>query len=307
MSKLKITRRELGKLNIMKFLKISYIYLMCLSLANAMETNITEKIKHTILTKDFAINTIESYKKGGLLFRRVIAIQPVEYKPNPSLDPTQKIAFPTVPVFGKPIWTITPEQLPVTESMCLDLPAAADCDKDMNELYSGGCYSPCMTYGPELVAYDEKNGKLYLTVASNDYGNAGGTNFTFVADINKKEVKFIHTDGGPLYGSLSSSGKYLLIISSPSITVYDNNTNQNFDFGEYNIYEPHATKLHYIKKIKWLNDTQFTYEEHVAHSKFQEGVDGITEYTYDISAQKKISRHVIKPNTYKYSAKDDEE
>lgn len=292
---------------VMKFLKINYIYLICLSLANAMESDITEKIKHTTLDKNFAINTIESYKKNGALFRRVITVQPVEYKPNPSLDPTQRIAFPTIPVFGKPIWTITPEQLPVTESMCLDLPAAADCDKDMNELYSGGCYSPCITYGPELIAYDKKNGKLYLTVESNDYGNAGGTNFSFVADVNKKEIKFIHTDGGPLDGSISPSGKYLLIISGPSITVYDNKTNQHFDFGEYNTYKPHATKLHSIKQIKWLNDTQFTYEEHVAHSKFQDDEDGITEYTFDIPSKKKISTRIIKPNTYQYSSKNNNE
>ncbi len=287
------------------FLKTSSIYLICLSLANALENNVKEKITHTIFAKNFAINTIESYRKNGALFRRVIAIQPMEYKPNPSLEPTERIAFPTVPVFGKPIWTITPEQLPVTENMCLDLLAAADCDEDLNRLYSGGCYQNCITYGPELVAYDKKNNKLYLTVKSTDYGNRGGTNFTFVADINKKEVRFIHTDDGPLYGSISPSGKYLLIISSPSITVYDNNTNQNFDFGEYNSYKPHATKLHYIKEIKWLNDTQFTYEEQVAHSKFQDGVDGITEYTFDITSKKKISSRIIKPNTYQYQPNSD--
>ncbi len=296
-----------NRLKIINFIfKIIFIYICFLSSVNAAEEQIKEELKNNFLSNEFAINTIESYKKGGVLFRRVIAIQPVEFKPNTSLESTQRIAFPKLPDFKKPIWVITPEQLPVTEDMCLEKESVT-CDEGKNDLYSGGCYQPCLTYGPQFLAYDEKNGKIYLTVEATGYGTGGGTNFTFLADVNTKEIKHLDTEGGPITGVISPSGKYLLTISLARIKIYNTQTKEKFYITEHNLFGPPITKIHYFTHIKWLNDNQFTYEDNVIHDKFQDDEDGITEYTYDISAQKKISKHVIKPNTYKYSAKDDEE
>lgn len=289
----------------MCLLKLLSIYLISSPLlADANKEILKNEIKHTYLAKDFAINTIESYRKGNL-FRRVLAIQPIEYKPNTSLEPTERIAFPNTPIFKEPIWIITPEKLPVTEDMCIE--KLADCDTPMNNLYNGGCYKPCLTYGPQLIAYDKANNKLYITIGLTDYGNAGGTNFTFVADINKKEIKYIDTDGGPISGSISPSGKYLLTIGTAQIKIYNTQTKEIFYIRQNNLFGPPITKLYSFTDIKWLSDNQFTYKEYVAHDKFQDDEDGITEHVFDIPSQKQIRSHIIKANTYQYQSKTNEQ
>lgn len=284
---------------LMCLFKLLSIYLISSSLVYANKEVLKDKIKHTYFAKDFAINTIQSYRNGNL-FRQVLAIHPIEYKPNTSLEPTERIAYPNIPIFKEPIWTITPEMLPVTEDMCIK--QLTDCDTPMNNLYNGGCYKSCITYGPQLIAYDQIHNKLYITIGLTDYGNAGGTNFTFEADINKKEIKYLGTDGGPITGSISPAGNYLLTIGKAQIKVYNTQTKEIFYIRQNSLFSPPITKLYSFADIKWLSDNQFTYREYVTHDKFQDDVDGITEYTFDIPSKKQISSFVVKPNTYTHAS-----
>jgi hypothetical protein len=196
------------------------------------------------------------------------------------------------------IWEITPDQLPVNADTCVKADIDT-CEYDPNDKSGlGGCYKSCIQYGPEFLAFDEKNGKLYLLADTIDIGTGGGSYLGFEADIATKSIKYLKVFGGPAYGKLSPSGRFLLVVSGGLIDIYDTQTQASFNYFKQNNWEKGHEQLYSIGSIKWLSDAQFSFQQGARHSKFQSSCDEMTEYVYDIAQRKIIHSRLMNKNEY---------
>lgn len=196
----------------------------------------------------------------------------------------------------KSLWEIT-ANLPLPADVCLQ-EEAGECDTDTQKLYKGSCYAPCIGYGPEMLAFDEKSNKIYFVAPSVRIGTGGGAYFVFAADIAKKKVDYLFVTGGPLDASLSPLGTNLVLYAGRGITIYDTNTKKRFGFLSENDSTESNEKFHELFDIKWLNDNQFSYHDGVRHSKFQGSHDSMREIVYDIPHKKVISSRTMAKTEY---------
>jgi hypothetical protein len=263
-----------------KIMNIMFLFATFNSLAiskNLDDKNMPEVIGNTIYYKTVAISSIKGVNESGALEYKILLLQ-------------------NKPATGKIIWEIS-TNLPLTETQC-DVAYADPCDKGLNELYKGSCFKPCISYGPEFLDFDEKNGKLYFTAASASIGTGGGPYFIFVADINKKEIKFLKSEHGPLKGTLSPLGTYLLLKGMNSITVYNTITGKESIISETNNWNKDHERLHYISDIIWLNDTTFSYKDGVRHSKFQTSFDEMKKNIYDINSKSVVQSKILSKHEF---------
>lgn len=250
-----------------------------------------------IFFKNIAINQVE--QQIGKQTEIDLVIRPYTMKHDPSkLDAIELI--PSIPEYGEPIWTITPQQLPMTEDICIM--AGADLCKDHDGDYMDGlCIHSCISGGAEVLAFDQRSGNLYLSAGSTAIGTGGGPYFLFAANINKKEIKFIKTEYGPFNGHLSADGKLLVMDGWNSIAIYNLATGKELVISEENDWNYPHQRLHYLGDIHWLSDTQFSYQDGIRHSKFQPSFDEMKENVYDIPSQKIIRTRIMAKTEYNSS------
>lgn len=258
---------------------------------NPPKDTIVDTIVNTIFYKNVAISEVESRRRQELIASKV-AIHTIALKPNLERDPLSRPTM--VPTLGKLLWTITPQQLSVAEHQC----HKETIDLCSDEEY---CYKPCLTYGPIPLTFDEKTNKLYLAVSTTAQGATGiGPHFTFVADINKKEIKPLtpETVTTPYDSSLSPSGNYLALIGTNTVTVINTKTGEIAKLGSRNNWRAGEEELHYMGDIKWLSDTQFSYQDGTRHNKFQESFDDMKEGIYDIPRKKILKIRTLAKTEY---------
>jgi hypothetical protein len=194
---------------------------------------------------------------------------------------------------GKPIWIITGDQLPINEHVCMKLNLII-CDDD--SIY---CYKSCLTQGlyPKILAFDNNTNKVYFMVGTHDIGSGGGPAFLFVGDVNKQKVTLLHLEGYGESGSLSPSGKYLVIDGGSVIKLYDTQNNTRYEINtSENFYDKDRKIRHYLRVKKWMSDTQFSYIN-TAHSYTSPADEQpflrAKEVIYDITNKKTLSEHNV--------------
>lgn len=186
-----------------------------------------------------------------------ILINQLETRPNPNNNILYTSSrSSTIQKVGDPIWSFTTRQLPISDDNCLETYSGA-CTRGEDKY----CYHYCLMGNPDIVAFDEKANKLYLMHGTTAIGTGGGPAFLFVADINKKEIRLLHVEGYQEQGSLSPSGRYLVIHGNSSVLkLYDT---QNYNRSELNksenTYDEGKSIRHSLRVKKWLSDMQFTY------------------------------------------------
>lgn len=197
---------------------------------------------------------------------------------------------------GKSIWKITADQLPINEHVCVKLNLIT-CDDD-----SAYCYKSCLTQGlyPKVLAYDNNTNKVYFIIGTHDIGSAGGPAFLFVGDVNKKEVKLLHLETYGENGSLSPSGKYLVIDGESIIKLYDTQNNTRYEINKSENFYDKDKKIRYSLRLKkWIDDTQFSFIKAAYDSS--NPTDGkpfiqAKEVIYDIGSKKILHEHTITKN-----------
>lgn len=154
------------------------------------------------------------------------------------------------PEIGSPIWTITTNDLHVPEEACLAIDATLD--------YQNNCISSA----PEFVAYDENKNLLYLDATSDVSGTGGTPQFLFVADINKREIKYLKTFVGPYTAYLSPDGKHLALETGWSeINICNTQTGDSSEIRADNKYTSGHEQRHGLKFIKWLSNNELKYAD----------------------------------------------
>lgn len=235
--------------------------------------------------------------RNNKLIENNLVIRPYHIKYDPSKSPMSKGSSPIEPEYEAPIWTITPQQLPMNNDICLWADATL-CSEDKDDFWRGECIHSCISGGANILAFDENSNKLYLTAESTALGTGGGPFFLFVADVNKKEIKFLKTEYGPFEGDLSPDGKFLVLYGRNYIVIYDTLSNMKYEIVEKNNWDTGHERLHYTYDIHWLSDSQFSYRIGVRHSKFQPSFDEMKENIYDIPSRKIIRTRTLGKQEY---------
>lgn len=206
----------------------------------------------------------------------------------------------------KKLWTITPDQLSITDNICYNANVST-CNP------SNYCHNHCLlNTPPDIIAFDEKNKKIYINYASYEVGTGGGPSLLFVADINKHEIKFLRGINVDEKGSVSPSGRYFVVHYSSVLSIYDTEKNAWFKMNksqnEYTTKERNVR--HSLKIVKWLSDTRFIYIDHARY--FTRGSEPMpfinaTEITYDIATKTKLNDKVITEKEYDELMKKDQD
>ena len=226
-----------------KYKALTMLALLVLSTLNL------DALAETRVFQNLAISNVQH--QVGNLTQNDLVIKPYTIKSDLTNIATMKASFPASREDGEPLWTITPQQLPMNDEICLM--ADASLCKEQDERYKDGeCIHSCISGGAEVLAYDKKASKLYLFASSTAIGTGGGAYFLYVADLNKKEIKFLKTENGPFTGDLSPSGTTLLMYGWNSIAIYNILTGKEFVIFEENNWDRGHEKLHYMGFIHWL-------------------------------------------------------
>jgi|GEM_PF-3856087 len=244
---------------------------------------------------DIAIIDVDTnnYDSEPSKFAQKIIIRKIVPSTNENSNLALKI-LQRQPTLGEVIWTITPQDLPVSDDACSDADSST-CE----DTPSITCYSRCVHFGPEFLAYDSKRRKLYFLADTMEVGQHAGSFLGFVADIDKKEITYLKVFSGFAEGDLSPSGKYLILNGQNFITIYntENGTEANIVV-DYSTGNYPNEKIYYLGEIKWLSDTQFSYTKGTRHDKFQDSFDEKSEYIYDIPSQKIINSRVLSKDEF---------
>lgn len=268
---------------IMQVLMLILVILFNVAYADNQQKDImSDKIDHTDFYKKIAISQVKT-TKNVQFYGYKIAIHTYKLKSNP--ENTPGLPLPGLPVLDQLIWEITPDQLPVTETQCNE--ETMDLCKDMP--WRRYCFKPCLSNGPKIIIFDEKQNKLYMYIDTTAVGSTGiGPRFTFVADISNKKItpltsKTIDTPG---LSTLSPSGKYLLIYGLSWIDIINTD---NGEIDTVSIDDNERAKkdtMHFLGEIKWLSDTQFSYQDGIRHGRYQDSFDAKQENIYDIPTKR---------------------
>ena len=255
--------------------------------------NQADRIVHIYYFHDIAILDVVTDSTPGQIGRvaKKIIIRKLIQPDNAAMKKSLLTTLaPPKPKLGEVIWTITPDTLPVTSDTCIKA-GIDDCDYDPNNHSAfSGCYHSCVLFGPEYLTYDEKSKKLYFLADTTEVGQATGPFLGFVADIDKQDIKYLKVFNGFSKGEVSPTGKYLLLKGNSFITVY------NTESGDES--QVVSQQLHYMYKVHWLNDTQFSYQDGARHSKFQTSFDGVEENIYDIPSRKILRKRTLSRSEY---------
>ena len=229
--------------------------------------------------------------------RDEVEIYTVSKKTNPNPQNFFEVLSP-IQTIDKKLWTITLAQLPITDDDCWNL-AGQICDANEKN-----CYQHCIQYpDPKLVAFDEKNQKVYLKYPTATIGVTGeGPALLFSGDINTKTLKLIGRGAWLEDGSLSPSGRYLILYGSSAISVYVTQTNSWFDTNKpKNIYSSYPEVRHYLQLKQWDSDTQFTYldvSRHFTCDACDKPFLDAKEIKYDVVAKAKVYEKSINEKEY---------
>ena len=276
---------------------------MCMGITNAFEIGdeIGDNRQNTRVYDDHIAIDISGEPNPASYYS--VKIYAVSIKPRKNPQSLMEIVQPNLPSIDKLLWTITADQLPLTKDSCIHL-GLDTCDEK-----STPCYDPCFSsLSPGIIAFDDKNKKLYLNYPATDIGTGGGSSLLFVADINKRDVHFLKTIAWPQNGSISPSGRYLVTHGISYISVYDTTTKSWFNMNKSENYYPLDGKkiIHDLDLKKWLTDTQFIYVDSTKY--YLSNAEPMTfmsakEVIYDIATKSKLSEKKITREEYEKFAK----
>jgi hypothetical protein len=273
--------------------KITWFMIFSLSLfiftdAQSDVKQIKDNIVNTQYVKDIAIHIVNNYKAGTPVENKII-VQSVTFKSNPFQDKIENRVFAKIPELGQTLWTITGNQLPVTENNCLD--ADAPLCNEYKPHKSGRprpvCYALCILMGPEFLAFDENLGRIYIGAGTGASGTGGGPWFIFVADIHTKKIKLFKLVHGPLSSYdvyLSPSGTYLALNDNGAIVMLNTRTGEEFAIVENVLTK--GEKFVFLSQVKWLDDGTLKYLKGEYRDKFQHEPDVSIEKILDIRSRK---------------------
>jgi hypothetical protein len=266
-------------------------FVLIISLLSA--GSFADRVLNTYYYRNLAISNANTYDQheSKANYSKKILIQKIAIKPYGLTNKKVKQAPLPTPEPGSVIWEITPDQLPVSSRTCID--AGIDTCEYAHQSHTTGCYNSCVLYGPEFLAHDEKRGKIYFLAGTANVGTGGGPFLGFVGDIKTKKIKYLNVFYGFVTGELSPSGTYLLLIGSNYITIYNTLTGDTSTIQETTDWNQNQQRLHHMRAIHWLSDTQFSYQDGIRHSKFQRSFDAMNENIYDIPRKKIIHTRVM--------------
>jgi hypothetical protein len=221
-----------------------------------------------------------------------IIVQAMTLKNNPFEN--QAKILPKIPELGKVLWTITGNQLPISESDCFEFEAqhCNEYEKGAKNFW-GVCSSLCLLGGVRFVAFHEETGIIYLGSQIGTGWSKSWPAIIYSANIKTKEIKKLILDSGPFDATLSPSGDYL-ILAGDHILIVNTNTGENFSPSR----KSHIKSKDFVyvgyRNIRWLNNDTFQYETIEYTDKFSDKTDLIYEYTFDIRTRitKELGRKI---------------
>jgi len=241
-------------------IKILLVYLVSIPFCSfATQLKPTKAYKETILQtrvyNNIAIQTID-IEKSKIFHENKIIISKSFFKKTSINGKIFKM-----PQIGAPIWIITASDLHVTENTCLTIDALL-CG-NYHEIFKSNeaiCHYPCISDGPELIAFDEKKGILYLDAGTNVEGTAGAPRFLFSADIHTKKIKYLNTFIAPYTAYLSPNGNHIAIFDEYNeIDICNTRTGNILEI--HGQHESSAAQYNNLSDIKWLNENELEYME----------------------------------------------
>lgn len=201
---------------------------------------------------------------------------------------------PDMKDIDKQLWRINTATLPITDHDCYKA------NEDICDEESTSCYNHCLTgLQPEIIAFDEKANKLYFLIGTISIGTGGGPALLFMADINTKKLKLLHDEWYQEKGSLSPSGRYLVISGNSIMKLYDTKNYHRFELNKTeNNYDQNNNIRHGLYVKKWLNDTQFMYVDIARYfvrpiPESGEPFFSAKEVVYDVVSRKVLSQREI--------------
>ena len=257
------------------------------ALAYGSEEEIYDSHQNTKIFNNIAIKVkTTGSKKIAEKYQIIISIVSTTINNHPKNF--SEILRPVVQTIDKTLWTITSDQLPLTKEDCMKL------DLDFQNKDSAYGYKYCLlNTDPEIIAFDDKNKKLYLSYGTTEIGTGGGPSLLFAADVNQRKIKFLNMVWDSDHGSLSPSGQYLVIYGSSRISVGDMETNKwiNVNTPE-RIHSDGKKIVHRLSLKSWISDTRFTYID-AARYRETKSLINTKEITYDIAARTNIDKKII--------------
>lgn len=261
-------------------------------IANAIAMPQKEIITATHLYDNIAIQSIDVVYSKKLHTNKLL-ISKSKFKSNPVRNDLFK-----VPEIGDPIWEITTKDLFVSEEVCLSIDALLCHDyKEIFKPDEAKCYNTCISNGPEFVAYDDKANLLYLTAGTNVVGTGGTPQFLFVADISKKQIKYLNTVFDPDGATLSPNGEHLAFNGWNEIDVYNTQTGTYIQIREENTHIAGREYYNSLENMQWLNNAELQYEAAEYDDKFQNKRYFSTEKIFNINTMQIVRARKIMPST----------
>ncbi len=279
----------------MKITLIALLFFIYTTTAMGLEAGVEiQGDSHTTIYKNTAVRIT-----GGKYTKPEVIIEAISTQSKKNPVDFSEVIKPFHKIVDKTLWTITTDQLPFTIQDCYDLGLIV-CEEDTKF-----CYKNCLVRSePQIVAYDEKNKKIYLSYGTYDIGTGGGPAMLFVADINKREIKFLKLIDWEVSGSLSPSMRYLVLDGASVVRIYDTKNKTWFDMNESeNDYTGKNFRyiFHGLNLKKWISDTQFIYLDEAYYFSgmaFPKPFISAKEVVYDISAKNRIREKNISQKEY---------
>jgi hypothetical protein len=260
---------------------------------------IKDNIVNTHYFKDIAIHSVENYIPP----EKKIIVQSVTFESNTlqdKLEPSEIAKIPDkikdrflakIPKLGQTLWTITGDQLPVTEHDCMKALALLCSEYDLyyKSLNPNPrrpvCSANCILYGPEFLAFDEKLGVIYIGAQIGDGGSGGWTMLTFAVNLQTKKIKPLALEPGTVKASLSPSGTYLTLYGGSYLAVINTRNGEEFSILEHPL--TRGNRFVGITDLKWLDNETIQYQKGEYTDKFAgEAANVVTEKILDIRSRK---------------------
>jgi hypothetical protein len=251
----------------------------------------SKEILSTHVYNNFAIQSVGISNTNDKIHADEIIISKSRFLPNPV---SPKLF--NIPKIDSSIWTITAKDLHVTEEACLEIDALLCRDyKEMYQSSEAMCYDTCISNGPYFVAYDALAKRVYIDAGTNVSGTGGTPEFLFVADIDKKQIKYLNTVVAPYEAYLSTKGTYIAISQGYNgIEIFNTHTGNKFVI--------HGKSADLTKKavhpslgnIRWLNDTELQYEDIYYDDKFPRVSHATTKNIFNIVSKKIVKKKIMK-------------
>lgn len=176
------------------------------------------------------------------------------------------------------LWQITSDGLPVKDKDCFE--ADTILCKDYSDPYLRSlCHGNCVIVGPEFLAFDELNQKIYFYAPLGTGGTGGGPCLLFVGDLSTKSLhKLAHTER-PIFDALLSPTGQLLALGrrTDTVEILDTKTGKTIrtvDTGEVSARKGGQFQM---RPARWVSEDRLLVTEEEYRDKFSDQIINKTE------------------------------